>query len=52
MIEQTELNQTWAMLSRLIIKHPSFNLAYQALRNAYLFNQKTGLSTEIPHRTF
>ncbi|WP_396642904.1 TniB family NTP-binding protein [Methylomonas sp. 2B] len=44
MIEQNELNQTWANLSRLIIKHPGFNQAYQALRNAYLFNQQTRLS--------
>lgn len=44
MTEQTMLNQTWAMVSRLIIKHPGFNQAYQLLKDAYLFNEQTGLS--------
>lgn len=44
MTEQTMLNQTWATVSRLIIKHPGFSQAYQLLKDAYLFNQQTGLS--------
>jgi GTPase SAR1 family protein len=42
--EQITLNQTWASVSRLIIKHPGFNQAYQLLKDAYLFNEQTGLS--------
>lgn len=44
MIDQSTLNQTWAVVSRLIIKHPAFNEAYQLLKEAYLFNQQTGLT--------
>lgn len=44
MIDQSTLNQTWAVVSRLIIKHPAFNDAYQLLKEAYLFNQQTGLT--------
>jgi hypothetical protein len=44
MLDPTDFNQTWAMVSRLIVKHPSFNQAYQALKDAYLFNRQTGLS--------
>lgn len=44
MIDQSMLNQTWAVVSRLIIKHPAFNEAYQLLKEAYLFNQQTGLT--------
>jgi predicted AAA+ superfamily ATPase len=44
MIDQSTLNQTWAVVSRLIIKHPAFNEAYQLLKEAYLFNLQTGLS--------
>lgn len=44
MFDQSALNQTWAVVSRLIIKHPAFNEAYQLLREAYLFNQQTGLT--------
>lgn len=44
MTKQTALNQTWAAVSRLIIKHPGFSQAYQLLKDAYLFNEQTGLS--------
>jgi len=44
MTEQVTLNQTWATVSRLIIKHPGFNQAYQLLKDAYFFNAQTGLS--------
>jgi hypothetical protein len=44
MFDQSALNQTWAVVSRLIIKHPAFNEAYQLLKEAYLFNQQTGLT--------
>lgn len=44
MLNQSALNQTWAAVSKLIIKHPLFNEAYQLLREAYLFNLQTGLS--------
>ena len=44
MIDQSTLNRTWAVVSKLIIKHPAFNEAYQLLKEAYLFNQQTGLT--------
>lgn len=44
MLDQSTLNQTWASVSRLIIKYPAFNEAYQLLKEAYLFNQQTGLT--------
>jgi GTPase SAR1 family protein len=44
MIDQSTLNQTWASVSRLIIKYPAFNEAYGLLKDAYLFNLKTGLT--------
>jgi hypothetical protein len=44
MIDQSTLNQTWASVSRLIIKYPQFNEAYGLLKDAYLFNLQTGLT--------
>jgi hypothetical protein len=44
MLDQSKLNQTWASVSRLIIKYPAFNEAYQLLKDAYLFNLQTGLT--------
>lgn len=47
MIEQTEINQTWASISSLVIKHPEFEKAYRMLRDAYLFKQQTGMSKNV-----
>lgn len=44
MLDQSKLNQTWASVSRLIIKYPAFNEAYRLLKDAYLFNLQTGLT--------
>jgi len=44
MLDQSKLNQTWASMSKLIIKYPAFNDAYQLLKDAYLFNLQTGLT--------
>jgi len=44
MLDQSELNQKCASVSRLVIKYPSFNEAYRLLKDAYLFNLQTGLA--------
>jgi len=44
MFDTYQFNQTWASVSRLIIKHPAFNEAFQLLKEAYLFNEQTGLT--------
>ena len=44
MSNQTVINMTSASVTRLIVKYPAFDETYRLLRNAYIFNQQTGLS--------
>jgi Bacterial TniB protein len=44
MISQSLINQKSAVVLKMVIKHPSFNEAYQLIKEAYLFNVQTGMA--------